>query len=107
MAKLRFYSAEENAFITNYAKSNQPVKEEYLQAFCVQNNRPMNSVIFKIYETRKKLGIKNPKSVKEKNIKANVVRDNSAKMSKGEFKIPVNNWTMTNENGQLYFVVKF
>ena len=101
--KVRFYSAEENAFIANYAKSNQPVKEELLQKFCVDNNRPVNSVIFKIYDLRKKM-----KQNKTTSPKANVVKDNSvAKMSKGQFKIPVNNWNITNEDGQMYLNIKF
>lgn len=101
--KLRFYSAEENAFIANYAKSNQPVKEELLQKFCVDNNRPINSVMFKIYDLRKKM-----KQNKTTSPKANVVKDSSvAKMSKGQFKIPVNNWNISNEDGQMYLNIKF
>jgi hypothetical protein len=103
--KVRFYSAEENAFIKNYAKSNQPVKEELLQKFCVDNNRPVNSVIFKIYDLRKKMKQNKTNSPFPK---ANVVKDNSvAKMSKNEFKIPVNNWNITNENGQMFLNIKF
>jgi hypothetical protein len=100
---IRFYSKEENAFFRNYAKSKEPVREELLQKFCVDNNRPISSVMFKIYDLRKKM-----KQNKTSSPKANVVKDKSiAKMSKGEFKIPVNNWTMTNEDGKLYLVVKF
>jgi hypothetical protein len=101
--KLRFYSAEENEFITSYAKSKEPVKEELLQKFCVDNNRPMNSVMFKIYDLRKKM-----RGNKTTSPKADLVKDSSvAKISKNEFKIPVNNWTITNENGQMFLNIKF
>jgi hypothetical protein len=100
---LKFYSKEENAFITAYAKSKEPVREEFLQKFCVDNNRPMKSVMFKIYNLRKKM-----KQYKATSPKGNVVKDNSvAKISKGEFKIPVNNWNITNEDGQMFLNIKF
>jgi hypothetical protein len=101
--KLRFYSKEENAFIENYAKSNEPVREENLMHFCHKNKRPVNSVMFKIYDVRKKL-----KNQTTNKATASLVKDNkTAKMSKSEFKIPVNNWTVTNENGQMYLNIKF
>lgn len=100
---LRFYSKEENAFIQNYAKSNNPVREDLLATFCKTHNRPVKSVMFKIYDLRKKL--KNQTTSKAK---LSLVKDNSvAKLSKGEFKIPVNNWNITNENGQMYLNIKF
>ena len=48
--KLRFYSAQENAFIQNYVKSKEPVKGEILEKFCVDNNRSIHSVSCKIYD---------------------------------------------------------
>ncbi len=100
---LKFYSKEENAFITAYAKSKEPVREELLQKFCVDNNRPMKSVMFKIYDLRKKM-----KQYKTTSPKASVVKDKSvAKISKGEFKIPVNNWNITNEDGKMFLNIKF
>lgn len=40
--------------------------------------------------------------------KTYIVKDKSiAKISKGQFKIPVNNWNITNENGQMYLNIKF
>jgi len=101
--KLRFYSAKENAFVQNYAKSEEPIKPELLQKFCVDNSRPVGSVINKIYSLRKK--IRGNKTISPK---ANIVKDKSiARISKGEFKIPVNNWNITNEDGQMYLNIKF
>ena len=100
--KLKFYTTEELSFIEAYAKSKEPVKEELLQKFCVDNNRPMNSVIFKIYDLRKKM-----RQNKATSPKANVKDTSVAKISKGEFKIPVNNWNITNEDGQMFLNIKF
>lgn len=101
--KLKFYSVEENAFILNYAASAEPVREELLQKFCVDNDRPVSSVMCKIYYLRREL-----KKNKNSPLTASIIRDNSiAKMSKGEFKIPVNNWNISNENGQMYLNIKF
>lgn len=101
--KLRFYSAQENAFIQNYVKSKEPVKGEILEKFCVDNNRSIHSVSCKIYDLRKKM-----KENKTISPKAYIVKDKSiAKISKGQFKIPVNNWNITNENGQMYLNIKF
>jgi hypothetical protein len=100
---LKFYSAQENAFIQNYAKSKEPVKGKILEKFCIDNNRPIHSVSCKIYDLRKKM-----KGNKTISPKATIVKDKSiAKISKGEFKIPVNNWNITNEDGQMYLKIKF
>jgi len=102
MSKLFFYSAEETQLIESFAKSGKPVNHKLLDDFCKKYKRSYVSASMKVYDVRKKLGITSPKS-----ISANLVKDNSAKISKGEFKIPVNNWTVTNENGQMYLNIKF
>ena len=28
-------------------------------------------------------------------------------LSKGQFRVPISNWTISNENGQFYFIAKF
>jgi len=102
MSKAFFYSAEETQLIESLAKSGKPVNHKLLDDFCKKYKRSYVSASMKVYDVRKKLGITSPKS-----ISANLVKDNSAKMSKGEFKIPVNNWNITNENGQMYLTIKF
>lgn len=102
MSKAFFYSTEENQLIESFAKSGKPVNNDLLSDFCKKYKRSYLSASVKVYELRRKLGLTSPKS-----LNANLVKDNSAKISKGEFKIPVNNWTVTNENGQMYLTIKF
>jgi hypothetical protein len=105
--KLRFYSNEENEFITMYAQSGKPVNEKNLEEFCKKNKRSFLSVSVKVYELRKKLGL-SKNIVKNVSPKANLVKDKTVvNLSKGEFKIPISNWNVKNENGQFYFVVQF
>lgn len=103
MSKAFFYSAEENQLIESFAKSGNPVNHKLLDDFCKKYKRSYVSASMKVYDVRKKLGMVSPKS-----LNANLVKDNNAaKISKGEFKIPVNNWNITNENGQMYLNIKF
>jgi hypothetical protein len=108
--KFRFYTQEEKALLQQFAESKLPVNRKMLGQFCKENKRSHHSATMKVYEFRKKLGIENsrPPRVKKVIPTATVVKDSStAKLSKGEFKIPVNNWNITNENGQMYLTVKF
>ena len=108
--KLRFYTKEEMQLLEQFAKSGQPVGKKLIGDFCKVNKRSETSVGLKVYELRRKLGIPttNKKIVKTVNPKANFVKDKTvATMSKGEFKIPINSWNVSNENGQFYFIVKF
>lgn len=105
--KLRFYSATEMNQIKKFALNGKPLNEEMVASFCKEHNRPTKSVMFKIYEERKKMKIVNPKSVVNKQVNSPKADKTVAKVSKGEFKIPVNNWNMTTEDGQIYLVVKF
>ena len=111
MAKtLKFYTKEELSLLQSYAASKAPVNRGLLQQFCKDNNRSFHSATLKVYELRKKLGIENSRPPRNKTVfpKATVVKDKSvAKMSKGEFKIPVNNWNISNEDGQMYLNIKF
>ncbi len=107
---LRFYTQEEKTLLQQFAESKLPVNKKLLGQFCKDNKRSFHSAMLKVYEYRKKLGIENSRSprVKKTTPTVNVVKDNSvAKISKGEFKIPVNNWNITNENGQMYLTIKF
>jgi DNA-directed RNA polymerase specialized sigma54-like protein len=114
MAKtLKFYTEHEMSILNNFAASKAPVNNNLIGQFCKDYTRSEHSVTCKVYELRKKLGIENsrpPRPIKNKTItpKATVVKDNSvARVSKGEFKIPVNNWNITNEEGQMFLNIKF
>ena len=107
--KLRFYTQEEINTLQEFAKSGLPVNHKMLGQFCKENKRSFHSAMLKVHDLRKRLnnGIS---STRNKTVipTAKVVKDKSvAKISKGEFKIPVNNWNITNENGQMYLTIKF
>jgi hypothetical protein len=107
---LRFYSREEIKALEPFIKDGQSVSEKALAEFCAQNNRSFGSVQVYIYSKRKQNKQKRAYK-KSQAVKADltpVAKDQSiAKMSKGEFKIPVNNWNITNENGQMFLNIKF
>jgi hypothetical protein len=108
--KLKFYTEEEMSILNEFAKSRVPVNKKLLGEYCKKYDRSLHSVSFKVYDLRKKLGIESTRPLKNKTVipKANVVKDSSiAKISKGEFKIPVNNWNITNEDGQMFLNIKF
>ena len=108
--KLKFYTEEEMSILNEFAKSRVPVNKKLLGEYCKKYDRSFHSVTFKVYDLRKKLGIESSRPQKNKTItpKATVIKDNSiARVSKGEFKIPVNNWNITNEDGQMFLNIKF
>jgi len=107
---LRFYTREELNALHQLAVSEAPVNKKLLEQFCKDYNRSFHSAGLKVYEFRKKLNIGNAKPPRNKTVmpKADLVKDSSvAKISKNEFKIPVNNWNITNENGQMFLNIKF
>jgi len=113
MKTLKFYTEHEMSILRDFAASKAAVNNKLIGQFCKDYNRSEHSVTCKVYELRKKLGIENsrpPRLIKNKKTspKANVVKDSSiAKISKGEFKIPVTNWNITNEDGQMFLNIKF
>lgn len=101
---LRFYSKEEITALKPFIKGDIRVSQQNLAEFCKKYNRTFLSVQMFVYNTRRK----NQATKVLTNPNVSLKKDDSpAKLSKGEFKIPVNNWTMTNEDGKLYLVVKF
>ena len=104
---IRFYSKEEIKALKPFINGQIGVSPKNLEEFCQKYNRSYGSVQVYVYNARKKKATKK-QMTSSSTPKASLKKDASpAKLSKGEFKIPVNNWTMTNEEGQLYFVVKF
>jgi hypothetical protein len=108
---VRFYSKEENKELMPFIKGGvQPTKES-LANFCKKHNRNFGSVQVRIYTMRKNNKIKKnlvkgdimPKA----SLKPTMKDKTAVNLSKGEFKIPISNWNVSNENGQFYFIVKF
>lgn len=108
--KVRFYTEQEINLLQEFAKSKAPVNKQMLAEFCKNYKRSLHSATVKVYDFRRQFGFENSRPPRNKTInpKANLVKDKTvATMSKGEFKIPINSWNVSNENGQFYFVVKF
>lgn len=107
--KVRFYSKEEVKELASFIKSGETPTEKNLEAFCKKYNRSFGSVQVYIYTKRKakkqrKLMVKQTPKV---SLKPTIKDKTTVNLSKGEFKIPITNWNVSNENGQFYFVVKF
>lgn len=107
---LRFYSNEENRALTPFIKGEMKPSLKNLKDFCEKYNRSIGSVQVRIYtqirkNTKKKNLIKG--DIVPKVALTSVKDKTTVNMSKGEFKIPITNWNVSNENGQFYFVVKF
>jgi hypothetical protein len=107
---LRFYSQEEKKALKPFINKNLSPSEENLKDFCKKYNRNFPSVQVYIYTNRKRkverkemLGKNSPKAA----LKPTLKNKSKVNLSKGEFKIPISNWNVTNDNGQFYFVVKF
>lgn len=111
--KITFYTNQENNLLKEYAKTKAPVNTKLLGQFCKDYNRSLHSARIKVYEFRKQMGIDNSRAPRVKRNNpvmpvASLIKNKSvATVSKGEFKIPINSWNVSNENGQFYFIVKF
>jgi hypothetical protein len=112
---VRFYSEQEKHQVREFAMTGKPVKG-LIEEFCKVNDRSFHSVALKIYEMRNRMSIpKNTKTGVDKKVPkapkvelAPTIKDKTTvNLSKGEFKIPISNWNVSNENGQFYFIVKF
>lgn len=108
-AKLKFYSSQELKELQPYINGKK-FDKTYIEEFCKRNNRNYNSVIAKIYNSRKTANTTKTtveKFKKEAILKPIKKTKSDINMTKGEFKIPITNWSVTQDNNQFYFVVKF
>ncbi len=104
---IRFYSKEEIKALKPFINGQIGVNPKNLEEFCQKYNRSYGSVQVYVYNARKKKATKK-QMTSSFSPKASLKKDASpAKLSKGEFKIPVNNWNIINENGQMYLTIKF
>ena len=108
---VRFYSKEEIKKLKEIAKGKQPINRDLLKEFCKKYDRSFASATIKVYDLRKKssFSISTKKYVKKSTPKVNLVKQDKTIMnlSKGQFRIPINTWNISNENGKFYFVAKF
>lgn len=107
---LRFYSKEEKKALAPFMSKKIAVNEENLKDFCKKYDRSYGSVQVYIYTNRKRkierkqiLGKNSPKA----SLRPTIKDKSKVNLSKGEFKIPISNWNVSNDNGQFYFIVKF
>ncbi len=107
---VRFYSKEEMKDLAPFIKGGETPTKESLKDFCKKYNRSYGSVQVRVYTLRKKKNSAKKVMVKQSpkvSLKPTVKDKTTVNLSKGEFKIPISNWNVSNENGQFYFVVKF
>lgn len=105
--QIRFYSKEELKELQPYINGKK-IDKQHIAEFCKNHKREYNSVLVNIYTRRKAAGVvTSPKKDKFKTEAVLKPRKAAINMAKGEFKIPVSSWNVTNDNGQFYFVVKF
>jgi tRNA A37 threonylcarbamoyltransferase TsaD len=110
--QIKFYTPEEITQIKEFAESKKPINPALVYEFCKKYDRTFSGVNEKIHSYRRRGNKKIAKKVTTKNtIKAELstsIKDKTAvNMSNGEFKIPINNWSIKSENGQFYFVAQF
>jgi len=107
--KLKFYSKEEMNELTKIALSNKPVNKALLGEFCKKYGRTIGSVSLKTYEIRKKQpGYVNRFAKQRVKTDVSLVKDkNAVGFSKGEVKIPINNFNIKQEKDGFYFIIKF
>ena len=106
---LKFYTKEENKELVPFIKGDLQPTKEALNDFCEKYNRNFESVRVRIYILRRKNKTKKAlvKGSPVASLKPTMKDKTTVNLSKGEFKIPISNWNVSNENGQFYFVVKF
>jgi hypothetical protein len=106
---LKFYTKEENKELAPFINGEKQPTASALKDFCDKYNRSLNSVQVRIYTLRRRK--KTTKSLIKgspvASLKPTLKDKTTVNLSKGEFKIPISNWNVSNENGQFYFVVKF
>ena len=108
--KIVFYTKEELKVLNGLAKSKKPVNKALLEDFCKKYNRTYGSVALKVYSLRPKYA---GKTTKRKNNKlftrdtTLVPKNNTINKRSGEFKVPINSWSISQNDNKLYFVVKF
>jgi hypothetical protein len=106
---LKFYSKQELKDLVPFIKDGQKPTEENLKSFCEKYNRNFESVRVYVYIKRKRNRDNKAliKGAPKASLKPTMKDKTTVNLSKGEFKIPISNWNVSNENGQFYFVVKF
>ena len=109
---IKFYTKFEKKELLSIAQEPKIDKNKVVELSKI-SGRTYNALILQVYLLRKKLNIKKTKNtntvVKPSAVltTANTSIKASPSLTKGEVKIPISNWDLKSENGQMYFVAKF
>lgn len=106
----RFYSREEYRALMPFIKAKGRLNFSELADFCKKYNRPVVSVsqyIHKCRKTKRYARAKRNSNKVNSLIVPKTTNNTTASVKKGEFKVPINNWNLTFENGKAFFTVNF
>lgn len=102
-----FYTKNELRELKPFIRGNQPVNEKSLKSFCKKYNRTYGAVQVKVYSLRNQLKYKKAGLTTDKSATLVPRKNNAISLNKSEFRVPINSWNITQDNGQFYFTVKF
>ena len=98
---IRFYSKKELSALKSFIKGHTKPNDANLAEFCKQYQRSADSVRALVYKLRKQNG------TTRRTKRVNSTKNDVLTVMKNEFKIPIKNWNVSQENGTFYFSVKF